>query len=159
MTVLPHPPPWPDAPPLDAEGFPRAAGDGLPPAAQPGRPGFLAGVLTGLAMAVLLAGAALVAGPAWPHEAPAGWAYDRDCCSGIDCAPVPARAVTLAPGAAGWRLRLAPGDHPFVPPGGVDVTVPFGDRRLRRSGDGGWHACLSAAGGRLLCLYEPERLG
>lgn len=29
----------------------------------------------------------------------------------------------------------------------------------RRSGDGGWHACISPHTGRLLCVYEPERLG
>jgi len=65
--------------------------------------------------------------------------------------------VTLTP--AGWRVQVAQGEHPFAPAGGLDETVPFGDPRIRRSGDGGWHACISPHTGRLLCVYEPERLG
>jgi hypothetical protein len=113
------------------------------------------GVWTILGLAIVAA-VAWWAVPARGHEAPAGWSYDPACCSDYDCAPIPASAVSLAPD--GWRLRLAPGQHPFVR-APLDAVVPFGDHRLRRSGDGGWHACISPTTGRVLCVYEPDRLG
>jgi hypothetical protein len=118
----------------------------------------LARWLVGFALAgsIIIGAVAWWAYPARGHEAPAGWSYDPGCCSDYDCAPIPASAVTLAPD--GWRIRLAPGQHRFVREA-LDVVVPFGDPRIRRSGDGGWHACISPSTGRVLCVYEPERLG
>jgi len=146
-------PPPPDAPGIDSQGWP------LPAFLAADDDRHLGPWLVGAAVAgaLLLGLTAWLTYPAAGHEAPAGWSYDPACCSGYDCAPIPARAVTLTP--AGWRVQVAQGEHPFAPAGGLDETVPFGDPRIRRSGDGGWHACISPHTGRLLCVYEPERLG
>lgn len=40
-----------------------------------------------------------------------GW-YSQACCSGKDCAPIAASAVTWTPN--GWRVALNPGQHPMV---------------------------------------------
>jgi hypothetical protein len=140
----------PDDPGIDAAGWPLAEG-----ADDERSLGRWMGVWTIFGLAVVAA-VGWWAYPARGHEAPAGWGYDPACCSDYDCEAIPASAVTLAPD--GWRIRLAPGQHRFVREA-LDVTVPFGDPRIRRSGDGGWHACISPSTGRVLCVYEPERLG
>lgn len=67
------------------------------------------------------------------------------------CAPVATGSVTAT--AAGWQIAIAPGGHPFAPDGRIEV-VPWGDRRIRDSGDEHFHVCLSP-NGRLLCVYVP----
>lgn len=51
-----------------------------------------------LAVAVLLGlltvGAAVLYGEARAHDAPAGWSYPADCCSGVDCREVSAKAIS-----------------------------------------------------------------
>lgn len=86
------------------------------------------------------------------HDAPAGWSYSSECCSGVDCYEVPDGRVTAA--SDGWRINLQPGDHPFVPRG-LQATVPYGDARNRVSGDTHFHVCLSMSTSHLLCLYSP----
>jgi hypothetical protein len=90
--------------------------------------------------------------PARAHDAPSGWAYSSDCCSSIDCYEVPDGRVTAA--ADGWRIKLQPGDHPFVPRG-LTATVPYGDARVRQSGDEHFHVCLSMSTSHVLCVYAP----
>lgn len=87
------------------------------------------------------------------HHAPAGWRYDPECCGVMDCAPVPDGAVREVHG--GYVVTLRAGDHPMVNDGGLVATVQHGDPRIRISGDEHRHACVSAASGRLLCIYVP----
>lgn len=93
--------------------------------------------------------------PAAAHTAPSGWAYDPECCSDKDCAPVPDAAIREVPG--GYRVIIAPGTHPSVPARRValDFFVPHGDPRIRVSGDGKRHACISRTAGILYCIYVP----
>jgi hypothetical protein len=148
-------PPSPDAPQIDPGGWPRPECCDDAPACDRSLGRWTVGFA--LAGALIIGLTAWWAYPARGHEAPTGWAYDPACCSDYDCAPIPARSVTLTP--TGWRVQVAPGEHRFAPAGGLDDVVPFGDPRIRRSGDGGWHVCISPVTGRLLCVYEPERLG
>lgn len=101
---------------------------------------------------VLLALAALAA-PAAAHNAPAGWSYDPECCSGTDCAQAVDGAIREVAG--GYSVVVMPGTHPMVPAGSQPVTgfVPHGDPRIRVSGDEHRHVCVM--GGRVLCIYVP----
>lgn len=103
----------------------------------------------GILLGVMLA----IAAPALAHQAPAGWEYDRDCCSDFDCAPAPIGGVREVAG--GYQVSIPPGTHPRVPAGSAGVAgfVPHGDARIRVSGDAQRHACI--LGGRVLCLYIP----
>ena len=104
--------------------------------------------------AAILAAIAALTLPAAAHQAPSGFAYDASCCSGQDCAPVPNDAIREAPG--GYAVRIRPGSHPFVPEGSspLEAFVPHGDSRIRPSGDGGKHACVSPSR-YVLCVYLP----
>jgi len=102
----------------------------------------------------------LVRSPAGAHEAPAmgggpgaGWSYSLFCCSDEDCAPLAEEAVRELD--RGWLVVIGPGEHPQVPHGlaPLRLFVPHGDDRVRRSGDGRFHACLSRGGAALRCLY------
>jgi hypothetical protein len=81
------------------------------------------------------------------HEAAPGWAYDAECCSGMDCAPV-LKAESSA-------LYTA---HSLVPPT-LTVTTIHGtaevpaNMKRRESKDHRMHACIVA--GQLICLYMP----
>lgn len=93
-----------------------------------------------------------------PHEAPKGWSYPYRCCWGPssgrtgDCAMIPASTVKAVEG--GYRVTLAPGDHPLVSKL-VEFIVPYGE--VENAPDGAYHVCLKAdltprcfiAGGRL----------
>lgn len=98
--------------------------------------------------AVALAGAALA------HRAPAGWEYDPECCSARDCAQVRPGAIREVAG--GYSVVIEPGTHMMVPAGSprFEAFVPFGDPRIRPSGDEHRHACLSAWR-HLYCIYVP----
>lgn len=98
--------------------------------------------------------AALVAAPAYAHDAPTGWAYDTECCGGWDCAAMADGAVREVAG--GYSVVVVPGSHPMVPASAAEPVrgfVPFGDRRIRPSGDEHRHVCI--VGGRVYCLYVP----
>ena len=90
--------------------------------------------------ALLLAGAALaIASQAWGHEAtnaagqPLGWSYPWACCSGQDCAPIPASSVHETPD--GYRVVLMKGDHPFATSDTPLVyEIPYNDKRIKDSG-------------------------
>lgn len=93
------------------------------------------------------------------HEAPAGWSYSTQCCSNQDCAQIADVTVTIT--AEGYEVALAPGDHPMVVAPRVYV-IPFGDERIRDSGDKHFHACIGVTAPqyqyeqqRLICLYRP----
>jgi hypothetical protein len=99
--------------------------------------------------------ALLLAAPAAAHQAPAGWSYDPECCSSMDCAMVPDAAVREVRG--GYSVTLAPGMHPMVPVGVAPVShfIAHGDSRIRVSGDEHKHACVSRFSGHVYCVYVP----
>jgi len=97
--------------------------------------------------------------PAVAHEAPSGWRYDIECCSQMDCQPVPASMIRAT--SEGWRIEIPPGGHKMAPTGFVG-TLPYDSHRVRQSQDGLFHPCIAPAIGShrpepvLLCLYVPE---
>ena len=104
-----------------------------------------------LLLAALLAAALVQAGRTWGHQAPSGWTYPEECCSGHnDCAEIPASAVRGL--ADGWHVDLPAGIHPRGFP--VRQVFPYRDEKLRRSGDGQFHLCVRP-NGQVLCLYVP----
>ena len=108
-----------------------------------------------LILVVLGFAVSFLAGAAFGHQAPSGWTYDAACCSDRDCTALRFGRVTLGP--EGWIVRIEEGEHHYFP-GATTVVVPYGDRRLRRSGDTEFHGCLDRTG-RLLCLYVPPMGG
>lgn len=97
-----------------------------------------------------LLGLALLTGTAAAHQAPSGMEYDPWCCSGKDCAPIPARDVRTAP--EGFVVTLQPGDHPMVTEP-QRFVVPYGQEKP--STDGGYHICLYPTQDALRCFYAP----
>jgi hypothetical protein len=79
------------------------------------------------------------------HDAPSGWRYDPSCCSSRDCRPIPTAALKESP--TGYVITIG------------NVTLPYGDRRLKDSPDGLVHWCTSNGrdDGRTICLYVPPR--
>ena len=97
---------------------------------------------------------ALMALPVFAHA----W-YSTACCSGKDCARVPALSVTAGPD--GWHVRIRPGEHPMVTRGVLDAVVPY-DEALP-SQDDGFHACVrdqsspsAVMTDPIICLYVPD---
>lgn len=88
-----------------------------------------------------------MAGIAHAHDAPAGWSYDKRCCSGVDCRMVNVRA-------SGVRIDETPGGYRISTTGEL---VGYRDPRVKDSPDGEFHWC--SAGGRdtskTICLYVP----
>lgn len=114
-----------------------------------GRVARTAAALVAVALLGYVLGAAFAARA---HQAPSGWAYDTDCCSHHDCAPVPEGAIRAR--SDGWHIHLPPGSHPMLRADGpgLDARIGYADPRARISGDRHWHACVSPAG-KLLCIY------
>ena len=83
------------------------------------------------------------AGTSQAHDAPMGWAYDPQCCSGYDC------------DVASQVIRL--------PDGSLSVTNKFGTAvfdskdSILESGDHHVHACFVKTEGTTIkyCLYLP----
>lgn len=80
--------------------------------------------------------AALAAGPALAHQAPSGWEYPPGCCNGKECHPSPI------------EMRK---DGYWLPE--VQVLVPYGDHRIKPSGDADTHICNN--GSAVYCIYIP----
>lgn len=91
---------------------------------------------------ILLTALAIPAIPADAHQAPAGWSYDRICCSDQDCRPISAREVEAT--ARGWRIKR------------TGALVPFS--QARPSKDGAFHWCTvdGSDSGKTICLYAPD---
>jgi len=90
--------------------------------------------------------------PAQAHQAMSGWAYPASCCSGHDCAEIPAEAVAEHV-RDGFVVTVAPGAHPMWPvtkPGSLKVSIPYLDTRA--SPDGRFHLCIDS-NGKVLCFY------
>ncbi|MCG6857079.1 MAG: hypothetical protein LJE67_03345 [Salaquimonas sp.] len=99
---------------------------------------------TGLAGVAALAASALSPAKANAHDAPSGWSYPYECCSGKDCRHV--KASQIRPGADGYLIRSS------------GEIVVYSDARVKHSPDGEFHWC-SIGGrddGRTICLFVPE---
>jgi hypothetical protein len=112
-------------------------------------------VLGEVALGLLIVAGASVAATtkARPHDAPTGWSYSAYCCSGQDCTQIAIKTVTAT--ANGWHVHLEPRDHPMLTQL-IDVTVPYDDERIYRSGDEFFHACVLPHQQTLRCLYVPD---
>lgn len=90
--------------------------------------------LLGLAFVLLLA---VLVGPADAHS----W-YPRECCSGLDCAPVE-KALVVPEGLIVTTVQ----GTVFIP-----ASFPY-----RESQDGQMHACIQRRNGesRLICAFRP----
>lgn len=112
--------------------------------------------------ALVAFGLACTVGTAWPHTAPTGWMYDVSCCSTHDCAEIANAAVRVT--AEGYEVTLRPGDHMMIV-WERTYRIPFGDPRIRRSGDEFFHVCIGSStpspssgveAQRMICLYVPD---
>lgn len=95
---------------------------------------------------VIFLSALLAAGSAYGHDAPSGWTYPLICCSSRDCHEVPETAIKE--GVGGYELVT------------TGEIIPYGDKRIKDSPDGRFHACQQAGDfdkGRVLCLFIPSR--
>jgi hypothetical protein len=89
----------------------------------------------------------------WPHDAPAGWAYDKNCCGNHDCHPIACERIVANNG--GFEYRDYAG-----------ATYFFTRDKMKPSQDEQCHVCLhrvnswSSPGERPapLCLYLPVRM-
>jgi hypothetical protein len=94
---------------------------------------------------LVLVGATLLPATTSAHDAPAGWSYDIECCSGLDCYQAPASDVKET--RDGYLLSTG-------------ELIPYSDRRIRPSRDEFFHECKpggQTASPRSLCLYVPNR--
>ena len=73
------------------------------------------------------------------HEAPSGWLYPVECCSGYDCAAINEKRVSAAVGG-----YLIDGVH-FV-----------AQQDVRQSKDGEYHACFPKPE-TLRCFFAPPQ--
>jgi hypothetical protein len=102
----------------------------------------IAAASASLALAMAVTGATT----ARAHEAPSGWMYPYECCSGYDCRPVSSKWIKESAGA-------------FIIPT-TGEAVPYTDKRIRTSPDGEFHWCSVAGSddGRTICLFVPQRM-
>ena len=115
--------------------------------------GWLAGAVLLLCLLVCSAVMGVMAARvAHGHEAPSGWQYPSDCCDpdGQECDPIPEHAVQSVKG--GYLVTLRPGDHKYVT---REVRFMVAANKVRASGDGGIHACISPTQCCLWCLILP----
>lgn len=85
------------------------------------------------------------------HYGPGHW-YPTECCSRMDCRPIPDSAVKLTP--TGWLVL------------DTEEVIPFGHRKERRSMDGAFHRCSLAfrpnarpdTKDRTICLFVPGQV-
>lgn len=82
--------------------------------------------------------------------------YDEACCSGHDCAPIPAHAVRWTP--QGWSVSLLPGEHPMVRRA-ISRTFPETAWNAKPSQDRQWHACVLPSTQTIVCVYVPNADG
>ncbi|MCB1460886.1 MAG: hypothetical protein KDJ90_00305 [Nitratireductor sp.] len=122
-----------------------------------------------LAIVGVVALSALVAGShSRAHDAPSGWSYPQNCCSGQDCDEIPASAVTAI--GDGYHIELGPDQHIILTQigRGFSEDIAASDPRIKDSPDGAYHICLAggieelgqASGSfvRMICFFRPPPL-
>jgi len=80
---------------------------------------------------------------AFAHQAPSGWAYPLQCCSGMDCRQI--EGIDVGEGANGYTI-LKTGE-----------VIPYHDLRLKVSPDGEYHWCSKEGKDTTptVCLFIP----
>ncbi len=83
--------------------------------------------------------------PASAHDAPKGWSYPYNCCSGIDCREISPMTISERP--EGYVIK------------GTGEVVSYADRRVKNSPDGEFHWCSVAGANdsKTICLFVPPR--
>jgi hypothetical protein len=81
--------------------------------------------------------------PTFAHNAPTGWSYPMNCCSGVDCREVKSSWVKELP--TGYEIIK------------THELILFHDKRLKDSPDGEYHWCSTQGhdDGRTICLFIP----
>lgn len=85
----------------------------------------------------------VLTGQVGAHEAPLGWSYSWQCCSGTDCQQVENDATIIAT-AGGWLI------------GTTGETIAYSDTRIKQSQDEHFHRCHKSDGSTR-CLYVPPQ--
>lgn len=105
--------------------------------------GHLRSAIAVAAIACLLVGFGLL--QAHAHDAPSGWSYPLDCCSGHDCRPIdPAEVQELGGGKVLDRV----------------TGETLSGKQVRFGGDGQWHIC-NVGGDREakpICVFKPQSM-
>lgn len=111
-----------------------------------------AGIAMLAGIIILVAALFLLSQASFAHDAPGGWAYPLDCCSGYDCREV---GDAFAPDAS-IRVFERPEGYVISTTG---ETIPMTDAKVRPSPDGAFHWCSRGgrADGATICLFVPPR--
>jgi hypothetical protein len=80
------------------------------------------------------------------HEAPSGWQYPSDCCSGRDCREVPCEQITRLNTV--YRYRTS-----------ASIYLDFPENKHRYSGDGRCHVCILGSQRSPTCIFTPIPAG
>jgi hypothetical protein len=79
--------------------------------------------------------------------------YPAACCSGRDCAPIRASAITRL--GHNYVVTLRRGEHPMLDPA-TEITIrQWPIDQTEASQDTEAHICLSPIDARVLCLFMP----
>jgi hypothetical protein len=86
--------------------------------------------------------------PAYAHDAPKGWAYDKECCHDQDCHP-----MSVPPKVTWDGFQFPDGEF-----------IPKFDKRILNSGDDQFHECRHITivnGAKIIdaqrkCVYVPK---
>ena len=79
------------------------------------------------------------------HDAPTGWQYGQECCSGMDCFQDKDNNVRIA--YDGYHIM------------NTGEIIPFNDKRIKHSQDEYYHRCthFGKPDTKLICLYIPNQ--
>jgi hypothetical protein len=91
-------------------------------------------------MRKIVIAALLFATPAWGHEAVSGWAYPRECCSGLDCRP---QACDMLEEIDGGRIR------------DIENGQTYSREMVRSSQDNKCHVCTDGglSNSKPICVF------
>lgn len=93
------------------------------------------------------------------HEAPAGWSYPFQCCSGYDCREVDGPHADVRKSAVQIQFDEERGEY-VVSTTGERIGQLGVDARTKSSPDGAFHWCSKkgADDTATICLFVPPRL-
>lgn len=95
--------------------------------------------------------------PAFPHEAPSGWSYPYQCCSGYDCREVDAPDTPQSERHHSVQVIRINGGYEIST---TREPIMDNDPKIKDSPDGEFHWC--SVGGKddskTICLFVPPPL-